>query len=171
MERWEEQIIEEAVRMQRLREMAYPRSKIADILSRGMNIRNTHLLKLFYFRSFTQYVDGWANTVYKLAQNTYKDNRTNKWPDKEFLYYHLFGGQEDSFMEHLPGFISGFNNKKDPDYKDLPTITVIEEKKAFNFCKEYYQWVAEELSKNGVITFDDVENKIASLILKYPYDF
>jgi hypothetical protein len=163
-----ERITAETYDLQQVREIADSPASIEMKLSHGEDIRDLYLLAVYFFRNFSDYVDGWVNTVFKLAIRVNKDNRTNRWPNKDFLYNVLFGKAEDAFSEHLRAFISAFNNKRDPDYTELPIITSYDKNVVFSFCKEYYGWLASELSTKGSMVIEDVRSQISDLLKKYP---
>ena len=79
------------------------------------------------------------------------------------------GGAEDSFKEHHSGILHDFNNKSDPEYSGLPYVHAGGDPLGAGlFIKNYHLWLARQLSKNGEVTKDDVQNEIKELLRKYP---
>ena len=150
-----------------LDEMAYSKTKIWDFLTRPAEICFNHLLKLFYFPTFTDYVNGWVTTVANCCARTYKDKSTNKWPEKEFIYNALWRDREDAFRSHLRGIVADFNDKRDPEFEFLPVIFNKKESKAREYMGAYYDWLSEQLSKKGLVTRQEVFSEINKLLSKY----
>ncbi|GHV80044.1 hypothetical protein AGMMS49944_18350 [Spirochaetia bacterium] len=142
-----------------LQEMAYPPSKIIDKLLQWAEPRLEHLLKLYYFRKFDRYAQGWMSSVFKCTIQTYKDNRTNKWPTQEFLFENLWTNEEDAFEAHHKGFLGTFAS-----YKDLPKIENPDVNGSAAFCKSYFEWLSQELSAKGSVTLDEVKQKLEELL-------
>ena len=170
MFKWQEKILEN-YDLTTLREMAVSLKEILRGLSNTRDIRDEHLLKLYFFREFHDYLNGWADSVYSATVRVQKDVKTNKYPKVKDLYRELFGCQEDSFREHIPAFISGFNNKKNPEYSKLPVIKTYDLDDIFYFCMEYYQWLSKVLSEKGEVKNEDVHDKIFSLYQDHPFSF
>jgi len=168
MDKLDEQIVKEFESMT-LREMAEPLKKIQRKLSFGEDTRDAHLFKLYFFREFTDYINGWARTVHKLAIRVNKDVKTNRFPRENELYHALFEREEDSFRDHIPAFVSMFNDKRDPEYASLPVIKSYDKNEVFLFFKNYYAWLSIEFSKKGSVTLDEVENELVKLFKEYPY--
>jgi hypothetical protein len=138
-----------------LQEMAYPPSLIISKLLQYDDALLEHLLKLYYFKN---YIKGWTNTVYKCIIRTYKNNKTNKWPTKEFLYRNLWENEKDAFLEHHNGYLTTFST-----FKNLPKVQSNIEG-ATTFCESYFKWLSKELSKKGNVTLPEVTQKIESLL-------
>ena len=150
-----------------LSEMAHTKDKIFQNLLYKTEVVFEHLLKLFYFHSCTDYVNGWITTVYSNLSKTHKDKATNKWPTEEFIYDAVWGGAEDAFSAHLRGMVGTFNYKNHPSYKYLPTIVNKREKEAKQYLTEYYRWLSKQLSKKGEVKLFEVETIIKQLLKKY----
>jgi hypothetical protein len=142
-----------------LQEMAYPPDKIIEKLLQYAEARLEHLLKLYYFRKFDRYVQGWMSTVYKCTIQTYKDNRTNKWPTYDLIYENLWKNEEDAYEAHHNGFIGTFST-----LKDLPKIENPDVKGSAIFCESYFKWLSQELSTKGSVELDEVKEKLEELL-------
>jgi hypothetical protein len=156
-----------------LQEMAYPPEIVRQKLTQYENTTFIHLLKLFYFREFTDYFNNWSIAVFKSAFRVSKlsspPRLKNKNPPAEMIYEWMWGGWEDSFDQQHAGFIRGANDKSDPSYQKLSYIHQGgDESGAYEFMKAYYIWLAKELSKNGQVTKKDVQDEIKFLFKKYP---
>jgi hypothetical protein len=156
-----------------LQEMAYPKDKVWQLLTRYEDTTFTHLLKLFYFRDFPEYFNNWSIAVYKSAFFVHKIKKAHgkdKWPDAEDIYDWLWKSPwEDMFDTMHSGILKDFNDKSDPEYQNLPYVhSGGDEEGAREFMKNYYIWLARQLSKNGKVTKDDVQDKIKELLRKHP---
>jgi len=157
-----------------LQEMSLSRKEIERKLSLWSDVIYTHLLKLYYFRNDKHDFYGWCISVYKCAfhVDTLKSpNGKAKRPDAQTIYNWMWGCHEDSFYDWHKGTLKDFNNKGDPEYKNLPYIhgggDVIG---SGAFIKAYHIWLSEELSKKGSVTTTDVQNKIKELYKDYPFE-
>jgi hypothetical protein len=146
-------------RLSYMREMAYSLEVIRNKLLQYDDARLEHLLKLYYFRSFKQYLHTWISTVYKCTIRTYKDNTTNKWPTQDELYKTLWEDEKDAYKEHHDGYIETFAS-----YKKLPKIEKSDVEGSLLFCEEYFKWLAKILSEKGNVTIKEVEEKLLSLL-------
>jgi hypothetical protein len=156
-----------------LQEMASSPKKAEEILTRYSGTTLEHLLKLFYFRNFTDYFHNWTNAVYKSAYYVPKlkspPRLKNKFPPAEMIYEWMWSIWEGSFENYHAGFIGDVNNKSNPDYQYLPYIHKGGDvRDAEKFAKDYHLWLAKELSKGGRVKLMDVQDEIKLLFKKYP---
>jgi hypothetical protein len=156
-----------------LQEMSFAKDEVMHKLTRYEDTTFTHLLKLFYFRGFPEYFNNWSIAVYKSAFFVHKIKKAqgkDKWPDAEDIYAWLWQDPwEDMFDTMHRGLLRDFNNKNDPEYQDLPYVHAGgDEKGAESFLKDYYVWLARQLSKNGKVDNVAVQDKIGELLKKHP---
>jgi hypothetical protein len=156
-----------------LQEMAYPRKKVEFDLTKFEETMFTHLLKIFYYRDFEQYLRGWIVTVFKCAFRMHKvkapKGKKDYFLSAEDIYELLWGGRIDVFLSHHDGTIKDFNYKANPEYAYLPYVHAGGDVEgAEQFMKAYYIWLARNLSKNGKVTLADVQYEIETLLRKYP---
>jgi hypothetical protein len=145
----------------RMREMAYPETVIIQKLLQYDDARLEHLLKLYYYKNLNsgQYIHSWISTVYKSTIRTYKNNKTNKLPTQDFLYKNLWINAEDCYKEHHDGFLDSLISEGYPKIQS-------DIKGSAEFCALYFQWLSQELSEKGKVSFDEVKNKLQSLLSK-----
>jgi hypothetical protein len=157
-----------------LQEMASSPDKVEQKLTQFHGTILTHLLKLFYFRDFTDYFQSWTTAVFKSAFYVSKlsspPRLKNKLPPAQMIYDWMWGDPWDDVFDNLhDGFIKDANYKTNPEYQDLPYIHAGgNEKNAGSFIKYYHLWLAKELSKNGRVSLSDVQDEIKLLFRKYP---
>jgi hypothetical protein len=156
-----------------LQEMAFPPDKVEQRLTRFDGTIFTHLLKLFYFRDFTDYFHNWTTAVFKSAFRVDKlsspPRLKNKLPPAQMIYDWMWGNNEDVFDSWHDGVIKDANYKANPEYTYLSYINAGgDEKGAGNFVKDYHLWLARELSKKGRVSLKDVQDEIRLLFRKYP---
>jgi hypothetical protein len=156
-----------------LQEMASSPEKAEKILTQYNGTTLEHLLKLFYFRTFSDYFHNWANAVYKSAYYVPKLNSPprlkNKLPPVEMIYEWMWSVWDGSFENYHNGFLKDVNDKSNPDYQYLPYIHEGGDiQGAEGFAKDYHLWLARELSKKGRVSLTDVQNEIKLLFRKYP---
>jgi hypothetical protein len=156
-----------------LQEMSYPENKVWQLLTQYEGTTFTHLLKLFYFRDFPEYFNNWSVAVYKSAFFVHKVKKAHgkdKWPDAEDIYAWLWANPwGDMFDAMHSGTLKDFNNKSDPEYQNLPYVHAGgDEEQAESFLKDYFIWLARQLSSKGKVSKDDVQDKIKELLKKHP---
>jgi hypothetical protein len=145
-------------------EMADSLSKIAQRLFQYEAVRLEHLLKVYYFRDFQMYLNGWITSIYKCNIQIPKNVNTNKYPTYKFIYKNLWENEIDAFEDHHEGYISTFAS-----YKYLPKIENPDLEGVFLFCEEYFKWLSLQLSQEGKITLEEVKEKLNSLLEEIPY--
>jgi hypothetical protein len=141
------------------REMAYPPNVIVLKLIQYSDPLLEHLLKLYYFRKSERYIHGWMGAVYKCLIRTYKNNRTNKWPTKRFLYENIWNNAKDAFQEHHNGYLGTFST-----FKILPKIDKPDVEGSAAFCESYFKWLSQKLSEKGIVTLPEVEEELTILL-------
>jgi hypothetical protein len=153
-------------------EMAYPLDKVLDKLLAKEDVVFDHLLKLFYFRDFSDYFNNWTSSVAKMDR-VYKVNKgkgKDCYPDAQIILDWLWNKRTDCFESHHDGMIKNFNYKSNPEYSKLPYIhSGGDAESAAKFMGDYYLWLAKKLSQNGRITVAEVQEEIKRLFRKYPY--
>jgi hypothetical protein len=156
-----------------MQEMAYPADKVEQKLSAFEEVVFDHLLKLFYFRDFSEYFNNWTSSVsqmrrvYKISKGKGKD----RFPDAQTILDWVWNNRVDCFEDHHRSTIKDFNYKGNPDYSKLPYIhSGGKPDVAGKFMGDYYYWLAINLSKKGSVTLPEIQDKIRELFHKYPYN-
>jgi hypothetical protein len=90
---------------------------------------------------------------------TYKNNRTNKWPAKKFLYENIWDKAKDGFQENHDGYLANFST-----FKNLPKINKPDVEGSAAFCESYFKWLSQKLSEKGNVTLPEVEEKLTILL-------
>ena len=158
-----------------LQEMSQPRKEVERQLTKYEDSLFTHLLKIFYYREFEQYLRGLIVTVHKCAFKLPKVKATKGKKDYRLprldIYELLWNGDYgDCFQPMHDGTLKDFNCKSHPDYAYLPYVHKGGDiDNAESFMKAYYNWVAKNLAVKDIITYNDVKDEVEELLNKYPY--
>jgi hypothetical protein len=154
-----------------LQEMAYSLDKVEWKLTVYEDNVFIHLLKLFYFRDFPAYFNNWTSMVahMQMVHKVKKGKGKDQFPDAETIFEWIWMNRVDSFSDHHRIVIRDFNNKGNPEYRDLPYIHKDGDPlNAEKFMAGYYEWLATELSKKGYVKLEYIQEKIKGLFRKYP---
>jgi len=159
-----------------LNEMSVTRSRLEAVLGQYHFVIYWHLLKLFYFRNNTQqYFNNWCTSVWKgLASipTLKKAYGKDKLPGAQFIYDKAWGDYSDSFERWHKSTLDDFNDKSNPEFRDLPYIHAGGDcETAELFVKDYYIWLAKELEKKGKISLSEVRDKIKELLSDSDYAY
>jgi len=156
---------------EQLQEMSLGRKDVERKLNQYISVILTHLLKLFYFRNNKDDFNGWTSSIFKCAFSVHKIKNPvgrDKLPDAQTIYNWMWGNSEDSFSDWHKSYLKDFNNKGDPEYRDLPYIhNGGDEGMAGEFIKAYHIWLAKQLSTKGKVSKDEVQDEIKDLLKKY----
>lgn len=145
-----------------LYEFADSKNDIKDFLRRNDENYLIHLAKIFFMRD-RQELSHWKDEVYSFYSRVKKTKNKNKYPDPKFIYFNIYGKDEDS----PKSIIENVYDKLDMDYS-------IKINKSYGniflkFVREYTKWLSQNLSDNGYVSRSDVRSKIDELLSKYKY--
>lgn len=145
-----------------LTEMAKPWSKIALALDVTRPIRHEHLIKLSYYKGQNHYeenFEGWVASARKGFDDVPKVKGTNKYPEFNKLYNHVWESMEDSFDDFHRRTVSDLNKA----YTDFVPISTIDYNGVKDFVSNFNRWACECISREGGISFEDTKSKIREL--------
>lgn len=150
-----------------LREMAESKSKILRKLNDKSQPILDHLIRQFVLNSFNAAKGHWVKEIYSILSDVPKWTETNKYLSTSVMYHELFGIIEDIFEEQSYHFVEHalldeVDEEEIPEYYDNINITNL-----FNYCKDYFTWLAESFSRRGFVNISEVRDKINELIQKY----
>lgn len=118
-----------------------------------------HLVKVYYYHNYTQYIRGWANSIKKGFEDIGKVSLGNKkrYPSKEKLYKLIVEdwGDDDIDKRHR-NIIRDLNDS----YKDVPPIENIDSEGFMNFFLAYCDYLCTILSQDGGISAYQVKEFI-----------
>ena len=131
----------------------YSQEKIVEKLMKYSNTRLQYLLKLYYQRNSEQGI----YFIYKSACTTYK-TYNNSWFSEASLNKTLWTDIQSFFITFHADFISTCYCYWFFD-RNSENITG-----ASNFCSNYFRWLSKGLSEKGEVSFEEVRDKLRSLL-------
>ena len=146
-----------------LREMAQPWNVIISQLDSFRSVRHAHLIKLYYYKGQNHYeenFEGWVASARKGFDDVPKVKGTNKYPEFNKLYNHVWKSMEDSFDDFHRRTVSDLNKA----YTDFIPISTIDYNGVKDFVSNFNRWACECISKEGGISFEDTKSKIRELL-------
>lgn len=148
-------------------ELADNRGKIESNITALSRPIVVHLIKIYLWRD-TTYKNHWIREVFGFLNDVPKLKRSNKYPKQKDLYKWLWTeSRESNFNKTLRSVIS--LTTSDGDYKNLKKPDKVSSIDVKDFVEKYMNWISYELSDTGEIEFDDVQDKINSLLKNFPY--
>lgn len=132
------------------------RQQIISDLKAGTGHVLRHLIKIFLYPN-AQEQNHWKGEVARFLYNVPKTKSNKKYPSKLFIYNHTWNIYEDNFDRWVDAVIG--------DMKEIPTSYDIGS--LYNACEEYFSWLSEELSKYGIIKYDDAYSEIEEIRNNY----
>lgn len=152
------------------RELARKRAEVMGDIRNHRTVLVEHLMKLYYYRDFTDCLDGWIDEVKAFLGDVSKIKMVkgkDRFPTSVEVYNEAWGYDLDNMSTRHNMYISDFSKKKDKYGGFLPKVR--KDPTAEKFCDDYIRWVSGILSKTGVVTKEEVESEIEKLWWKYPY--
>ena len=148
--------------MAKIFEMAVRWASIRNHLFGGVSTTIEHLVKLYYYREYTEYLQCWANTTRKPFERIPALKSTKKYPTKEkilhVIWVELFSTDDTLldfeqfdftiFDDYHKDTVKDFNNI----YDEVPKIQHIDIEGFRDFAIKYFDFIADLLSKNGRVT-------------------
>lgn len=139
-------------------EMLIEKDKLFNKLYDKVDIMLIHLVKCFAYKNSTNDLKHWEKEIYSFLNRVPKLRTNKKWPSYKLLKSILVDIIEDSVYETIDNFI------KTLIHEGYPKIKEYDKKEISNDIIEYLDWLSLELSKNGSVSLEDIENKIDNLI-------
>lgn len=140
--------------------MATRWTEIKDKMEDHLFCMTEHLVKIYYYHDFEEYLHGWIASVRKGFERIPKDSKTNKFPTENQIFDYIwnteFTGDPDGVHK---GIVEDIINK---NYEDVPLIEpgVIDLRGFRDFMKSYVKLLAKSISENGTITMQEIKNFI-----------
>ena len=144
--------------------MAGRKAAVLDQLRNGCSVRVEHLLKLYFYPEAEYEQRGWMESVWKVLSEvgTIGSGRFPTFKEIMFDIWDIPYGKV--IRKKLPGILRGIIASMS-DYR--PVRLPLSEAVISNCCEyleKFHMWLAEELSADGIISFADVQLKIAELL-------
>lgn len=150
-----------------LKEFAQPKKAILTKLFNHSEEEKEHLLKLYYYRDLTRYLNGWLREVRAYLGSVSRQKENSKFPSFEDIYDVVWKNDEKEFKKFHQDSVDSFPYMEDEQGDCLPPVTL--DPKAEGFCRDYIRWVSKILSQTGGVSIPLVKEKIEELWQKYPY--
>lgn len=141
-----------------LREMAYDLRKIEETVYSKTSMINMHLLMIYCYPDSTA-INHWKSEIWNFLNDVAKIKGKNKYPTQKQLLSFSWDIFEDCILEQFDVRIKNIESKESKKI----TLRNPNSKIYYNFVKEYYYWLTKELSLKGIVSKDDIDNKIDEL--------
>ena len=153
-----------------LRLAEHTRSKVdvENTLTKEQEVRIEHLIKLFYYRDFTNYVWGWKASCRKGLENPIKirTGKKAKFLTFDDMFEILYEEWEDTLQKYHDRLLDDISFDR-VTYKDLP---LVESPNFFDFkgfFKDYCLTVSNLLSSGNYFSARDNSEILDDILLKY----
>ena len=148
-----------------LRELALERKKIEFRLLSISDQLILHLFKIFYHGNTQEKIDHWSGDLYDLLYSIPTLSGSHKFPKEDLIYHNLWGYTEDRFATLTRGMITKLNRISKGEKEGFGIIKdLTPNSKCEEFCREYFLWISEQLSKYGEISEEEIREEISSLL-------
>lgn len=118
-----------------------------------------HLVKVYYYHNYSEYMTGWITSIRKGFEHIEKLSNTNNYPTKEQLFQFIWNewldGEIDSLQDNIIGEINHI-------YTDVPKIEEINYLGFKDFAMNYCKLLSEKVSSKGYISTSEIEEYVSS---------
>ena len=139
---------------------AYSRSKIAENLEDNVQPIMLHLIKLWRYPNAVE-VSHWRQEVYNFLNRTRRLKGSNKYPSVEFIMKNTYNINKSDISK----WFNTISRVYDSDFESSSIRTDVELMN--KRIKEYFEWLATELSSEGYVFSKDVYSKLKELGFGY----
>ena len=122
-----------------------------------------HLMKIFYYRSFTESKKHWIGEVHDFLHESGTLKGSNKKPKKSFIFEYLWEEKKEVFENNHDKFVRELNRKYSGDFYEVTS-----DSNCVKFCRDYMEWLSERLSMEDFLEYEEVEREIEELLKNYP---
>ena len=124
-----------------------------------------HLFKIFYHGKDEGKREHWSGDLYDTLYWIPSLERSHKFLRKEDIYYNLWGYADDRFSAVSTGTINRLNriskSEKEGGFGIIKDKTPNPD--CAEFCKGYFLWLLDKLSKDGEVSENDIKEEIELL--------
>ena len=114
-----------------------------------------HLVKVYYYHNWRQYLRGWIDSIHKGFDQVKKLSNTNKWPNEEQMFQFIWNEWLDGEVDNLQNkIIRELNNF----YKDVPPIKEPDYEGFRDFALKYCRLLSKKIAEQGGITTDEISD-------------
>ena len=155
-----------AIKESAILSMAQPWNVIKERIRAHLPVMVEHLVKIYYYHDYAQYLHGWVLSVRKGFEIVPKDSRTNKYVSKEKFYDYIWN---DEFTGDPDGFHKSVIEDLNSAYEDVPHIKPedIRLEGFRDFMSSYLILLASSIEEQGTISVE----KIMEFMQSYEYGF
>lgn len=132
------------------------KSQLKSDLRGATKVVMNHLIKVWLYPKVREQ-NHWKKEVAQTLNDIPKLKSTNKYPKFEFLIENTFNVYEDTLDRRAEVIIENIDE----------TPILFEFNNLYNAIEEYFSWICTELSRFGIVRYNDVYSKIEELRLKY----
>ena len=150
----------------RLMEMAFPLSKVQDILinTNFLFRRLEHLMLVFYFRD-KPVANHWKKEIVNFVPPSFLVKRKNKRLPRQEIFHYLWKCiEEDGPTELYRNTLARAKFKEN----SLPWGSIEDPSSCLAFMEGFHDWASRVLSKNEEVDPDETIETIDSLLKRYP---
>lgn len=153
-------VISENEYKQKIQEMSKEWPVIESHLLDTLPVRWEHLIKMYYYKDFHDYHNGWIDSCKKGLEKIDTLKKTHKYPTFKKLYTSLWEEEKDTLKDFHDNNVKTLNK----DYDKVPAITKMNFDGVQDFIQKFTEWSCKQLSEKGSVSKEDAKNKIYSLL-------
>lgn len=146
--------------------MAFGRSEIIERLQRYIEKSIDHFICLVVFPTAWS-THHWIVEIYSHLNETDKASfNKNKFPPKDLIYQYTYGKRQDKMTtdRYFKKRVRDMELKEGlkAEIDAMTAMPIVD-----RICCEYYDWLADQLSKDGYVTVEEVETIITDLLNRH----
>lgn len=111
-----------------------------------------HIIKLCLYPK-NESTNHWNREIWAAIHFVQKQKRTNKFPSSKFIYEATWGTDGDMLDQFLQLVLSEYGDPKSALQVNIE-----------HTCIEYFKWLSNNLSENGLVTNQQVTDKLDELL-------
>lgn len=136
----------------KLYEMANSWKNIRNQLESHLYVMFEHLVKVYYYHDYEEYLQGWIVSIRKGFEHVKKLSNTNQYPTKEQLFQFIWNewldGDVDVIHKEIVDDLNAY-------YNEVPLIEKIDYDGFHKFAIEYCRYLSSIVSEKGGISMKD----------------
>ena len=137
----------------KLYEMANSWKNIRNQLESHLYVMFEHLVKVYYYHDYEEYLQGWIASIRKGFEHVKKLSNTNQYPTEEQLFQFIWNEWLDGDVDIIHKEIVDDLNVY---YNEVPLIEKIDYDGFHKFAIEYCRYLSSIVSEKGGISMKDV---------------
>lgn len=139
-----------------IRSMSEYQSKIYDNLVSASNQVNMHLIRLLLYPD-SRFVDHWMHEIWSFLYRVDKLKGSNKYPKAKFIRNAL--AVHNDTVENYIAVVKDLESELEPADVNIEDV--------IKLIEQYQAWIAEQLSKQGVVLQNDVKHALKSFTAQH----